>query len=261
MLHNPIIDAMLKRKSIRKYTDRKPSDETITTVVRAGMQAPFAAQLYSVLLSRDKENNTWNAPLEFVICVDVHKMETIMAKRHWRMASNDLMLLIFGIQDAILLAENLVMAAESLGLGSCFLGSAPTLANRIAEKFALPERVFPVVGLVMGYPAEDPPPRPRYPIDFVLFEDKYPEFTDELVERAMKEMDEGYLAQNYYRNINYRVELEDGKEDKHTFDNYSWTEHHSRKCGQWHKSPEPLLDQLAKRGFDLRFADSKSPEE
>lgn len=50
MLTNPVIESMLNRKSVRKYTDQKPTDEVIAAVVRAGQQAPFAAQLCSVLL-------------------------------------------------------------------------------------------------------------------------------------------------------------------------------------------------------------------
>ncbi|MEM2336270.1 MAG: nitroreductase family protein [Candidatus Bathyarchaeia archaeon] len=108
--------------------------------------------------------------------------------------TNDLALLFFGIQDAALMAENMVIAARSLGLGSCFLGGAVFQAEKIAEEYHLPKRVFPLVQLVMGYPAEDPPPRPRYPIEFTLFEGKYPELTDEMVSEAMRIMDEGYLA-------------------------------------------------------------------
>ena len=47
MLANPVIESMLNRKSVRKYTDQKPTDEIIETVVRTGQQAPFAAQLCS----------------------------------------------------------------------------------------------------------------------------------------------------------------------------------------------------------------------
>jgi len=50
MIDNPVIKAMLNRKSIRKYTDEMPSDEVIETIVRAGQQAPFASQIYSLLL-------------------------------------------------------------------------------------------------------------------------------------------------------------------------------------------------------------------
>jgi len=97
------------------------------------------------------------------------------------MVANDLVLLFFGIQDAALMAENMVIAARSLGLGRCFLGSAMFQAKKIAEEYQLPKRVFPLVQLVMDYPAEDPPPRPRYPLGFALFEGKYPELTDEMV--------------------------------------------------------------------------------
>ena len=49
VLHNPIVDSLLDHKSIRRYTDEMPSDEVLETVVRAGQQAPFASQLYSVI--------------------------------------------------------------------------------------------------------------------------------------------------------------------------------------------------------------------
>ncbi len=261
MKHNAIIDAMLERKSIRKYKTDMPSDEVIETVVRAGMQAPFAAQMYSILLRRNKKNIPYRAPLEFFICVDAHKLELVMRKRNWRMASNDLSVLLFGIQDAVLAAENMVMAAESLGMGSCFIGSAPYVADRIAEEFELPERIFPVVSLVMGYPAENPPPRPRYPLEFVLFDGKYRSLDDETVSRAMKEMDEGYLAQDYYRKAQYMVELEENKNETFTYDDYSWTEHMGRKWGQWLKSPQPLLNQLAARGFGITMSSFDSSSE
>jgi nitroreductase len=251
MLHHPIIDAMLNRKSIRKYTDEMPSDEVIETIVRAGMQAPFASQSYSILLSKGKKDTEWGAPLDFVICVDSYKLERIMAKRNWKMISNDLMILMFGFQDATLAAENMVMAAESLGLGSCFIGAAPYLADKIATEYNLPPRVFPLVGLVMGYPDEDPPPRPRYPIDYVLFEDKYPEFSDETIAQAMKVMDDGYLAQDYYKEGNFMIKLSGDREETFDFDTYSWTEHISRKWGQWYPSPDRLFEQFRKQGFNI----------
>ena len=147
------------------------------------------------------------------------------------------------------MAQNLVIAAESLGLGSCFLGGAPYRAEAILEEYQLPPRVFPLVQLAMGYPAEDPPPRPRYPLAFTLFEDEYPEFSDAQIEEAMKVMDEGYMAQDYYRKANYRIPLEGNREDTFTFDDYGWTEHISRKTGQWHASAQGLLEQLAQCGF------------
>src|SRR4030042_4153469 len=249
-MSNNVFESMLNRKSIRKYNDEMPTDEVIHTVVRAGQQAPFASQLCSVLLTR-KKGIPFGAPLLFTICVDLHRMELIMAKRNWQVVTNDLSLLFFGIQDASLMAENMVNAAESLGMGSCFLGATPYNAEKIARKYKLPPRVFPLVQLVMGYPAENPPVRPRYPVSFTLFEDEYPNLGDIEIEQAMKQMDEGYMAKNYYRKGKIKIQLEHGKQETYTYDNYSWTEHISRKWGQWYESPRELLGQLSKRGFKV----------
>ena len=57
-------------------------------------------------------------------------MELIMAKRGWKTLTSDISILLFGMQDATLVAENMVIAAESLGLGSCFIGAAMYMADR-----------------------------------------------------------------------------------------------------------------------------------
>jgi nitroreductase len=251
MISNPVIETMLNRKSIRQYRDEPPTDEVVKTIVRAGQQAPFAYQLCSLLLSRHQEENPYGAPLLFTICVDSHRLELVMAQRNWRIVINDLSLLLFGIQDASLMAENMVIAAESLGLGSCFLGGAPHHAEKIAQEYKLPRLVFPIVQLAMGYPAEEPPPRPRYPLEFTLFEGEYPQFDAETVRNAMREMDEGYLAQGYYRKLDAKIPLEGDRQETYTFDNYGWTEHISRKAGQWDASPQELLEQFAKCGFRI----------
>ncbi len=257
MKKNSVIQTILAHKSIRKYTDELPSDEIIRTIVRAGQQAPFAYQCYSVLLSRKRGQNPYKAPLLFTICLDPHKFELIMARRNWKLVMNDLALMLLGIQDAALMAENMVVAGKSLGLGSCFLGSALWRADKIAEEYNLPRRVFPLVQLVMGYPAENPPPRPRYPLEYTLFEDKYPKLDATTVAKAMRQMDDGYLAQAYYRRLKAKIPLKVDRKETFTYDNYSWTEHICRKLGQWDPEPDELLEQLKKRGFHLT---SKKPK-
>jgi nitroreductase len=255
-MSNEVIDIMMNRKSIRKYTTQMPDDEVLEAVIRAGQQAPFAAQLCSLLLTRRK-GIPFGAPLLFTICVDIHRMELVMARRNWKTVTNDLSLLFFGIQDASLMAENMVIAAESFSMGSCFLGVAPYIADKIAQKYKLPPRVFPLVQLVMGYPAENPPTRPRYPLSFSLFEDKYPELSEEEIDAAMKQMDDGYLAQGYYRKGKIKISLERGREETFTYDDYSWTEHISRKWGQWYESPKEILEQLSMRGFNVDRAEGE----
>jgi len=257
MIHNQVIDTLINRKSIREYTAHMPADEEIETLARAAQQAPFAGQMCSLLLKKGPKEVPFKAPLLFTICFDMHKLEKIMAKRNWPTGSCDLSLLLFGLQDAVLMSENLVIAAESLGMGSCFIGSAPYRAKTIIKEYNLPKRIFPIVQLTVGFPAEDPPARPRYPLDYFLFENKYPELTDEMIDRAMKEMDKGYLAQDYYREAKYMVPLEGGREETYTYDTYCWTEHMGRKWGQWTSSPKGLLEALNACGFDLNSSAEK----
>ncbi|MFW6038348.1 MAG: nitroreductase family protein [Candidatus Saliniplasma sp.] len=251
MIKNEVIETMLNHRSIREYKDEVPSDEEIESIVRAGQQAPFVSQLYSVILSRTKEEHPFDAPLLFTICADFHKFEKIMEKRGWEPVTNDLSILFFAVQDACYAAQNMVTAGESLGIGSCFLGMAPYKAKKLKEKYNLPDKVFPVVQLAMGYPDEDPSPRPRYPMDYVLFVDEYPELTDEMIEKAMDVMDEGYLEQDYYRKLDAKIPIQGEKEDDYTYDNYSWTEHISRKWGQWYPDVDQLVKQLKECGFDI----------
>lgn len=249
MLSNPVIDTLMRRASIRKYTDRVPSDDEIETVMRAGQQAPFAMQMCSVILEREGAI-AWGAPLNFIICADAHRISLIAAQRGWKVVSCDLILLLFAMQDAAYMAQNMVIAAESLGLGSCYIGSAPMIAPQIVKRCKLPPKVFPLVELVMGYPAEAPTPRPRYPLSFSLFEGQYAEFSEERISEAMRVMDEGYLAQDYYKSGGLKLPVPEGREDGYTFDDYSWTEHISRKM-QWAPSPNRLLQNLRACGFDL----------
>lgn len=251
MKDNPIIETMLNRKSIRKYKPEMPADEVIETVVRAGQQAPFASQLCSLLLQRGPKGTPFKAPLLFIICVDSYKWELVMDERDWLMdVKDDALLLLLGIQDAALMAENMVIAAESLGMGSCFLGGMPFNSESLIEKFKLPRRVFPMVGLTMGYPAENPPPRPRYPLDFVLFEGQYPDFSKGQIREAMQMMDDGYRAQDYYKNLNAMIPLQGDRQETYDYETYSWTEHISRKWGQ-RRFPSSLLEHLQGYGFNL----------
>ena len=253
MKSNDVIKTMMNRKSVRRYEPRMPEPGVIETIVRAGQQAPFASQLYSVILCTDGKF-AFHAPVAFVICLDVHKLKLFMNKRGWDIKTNNITLLLLGLQDASYMAENMVIAAESLGLGSCFLGEGSISAGRLrylAKKHNLPKLVLPMVELVMGYPDEQENPRPRYPLSFSMFENTYPEIDDAALEEAMAVMDRGYLAQDYYKKANRKIPIEGGKPETYSYDTYGWTEHISRKWGQWAESPNDLLDALSERGFSL----------
>lgn len=246
---NATIQTMMQRASVRSYKPDEPSREMVEAVVRAGQQAPFAAQLGSVLLRRGCERNPFRAPLLFTICADIHRLEVVLAARGWQRVTSDAAMLLFAVQDAAYLAENMVIAAESLGLGSCYIGGAAFAAAEIAAEYRLPPRVYPFVQLAMGFPASPPSPRPRYPLSFTLHEGGYCEPAPEDVRQAMAAMDDGYLAQDYYRD--YVIPLEGPRRETFTRATYSWTEHMGRKWGQWLNDPEDLLGPLRACGFDV----------
>ncbi|TYB31077.1 MAG: hypothetical protein FXF47_05840 [Candidatus Mcinerneyibacterium aminivorans] len=251
-MENKVLETILNHRSVRNYKNKNIEKDKIERIVKAGRQAPFVSQLYSILMTK-KGDIPFKAPVLFTICVDFYKMKKIMKKRGWNPVTNDLSILIFGIQDAAYAAQNMVIAAESMGLGTCFLGMVPYKASKIKKEYSLPDKVFPLVGLVMGYPDEDFPVRPRYPVNFVLFEDKYPDLSEKMIENAMKKMDEGYLQQDYYKKLDAQISLNSNKEDTYDYSNYSWTEHISRKWGQWYPCPEKILNEMKKCGFDLNF--------
>ena len=124
--------------------------------MRAGQQAPFASQLCSLLLSRKIEENPFNAPLLFIICVDSHKWELIMAERDWEMRCDESLLMLLGMQDAALMAENMVIAAESLGMGSCFLGGMPFHSKDIDQAVQTAKEGIPDGRVGHGLPGRKP---------------------------------------------------------------------------------------------------------
>ncbi|MCF7859234.1 MAG: nitroreductase family protein [Candidatus Cloacimonetes bacterium] len=251
MVVNSTIDVLMNHRSIRKYSDEVPGEEIIETIVKAGQQAAFAGQLGSLILSRDRTKHPFTAPLYFIICVDINRMKKVMEKRNWELVSSDAAMLLFGVQDACYLAQNLVIAAESLGLGTCYLGFVPFNADNMIKKYDLPSKVLPLVGLTVGYPSENPPVRPRYPLSFACYEGKYPKFSDAQIETAMQIMDDGYLRQNYYQDGKLMIKLENDSDDPYDAANYSWTEHISRKWGQWLKDPEEFGNMMRKYGFEI----------
>ena len=87
-------------------------------------------------------------------------------------------------------------------------------------------------------------------MEFVLFEDNYPDFSEDLILEAMTQMDEGYLAQDYYRGNKSMIPLSIEREETFTLEDYSWTEHICRKWGQAFLGHN-LLAQFKKCGFNI----------
>lgn len=113
------------------------------------------------------------SPLWIMICVDFARQlklfELIGVKTKLGEASK----ILLGVIDADLAAENMVLAAETLGLGTCFVGSVWTAPKKIAEILNLSKNVLPLLLLCVGCPDETPPLRPRWPLEAILYENNY----------------------------------------------------------------------------------------
>lgn len=252
-----IIDS---RRSIRKFLDKEISDEVLKKMLQAGIRAPFAGQFYSIVYTRDKEKMKLKigvyptTKVLMIFLIDLRKIERIIEQKQYKYDTDDGNTVWLAIQDAILVAENIILAAEALGLGSVLLGLAPLRYELIRQVFNLPPRVFPVVGLCIGYP--DPEAlmdiRPRYPLEFVAFEDEYKDLNEAEIHRCIQAMDEGYITQGYYIKLQAKIPLKkELGEDVINYDKYSWSEHISRKLVQgWER--EPFVNLLKQCGFNFK---------
>lgn len=177
--------------SVRSFTGEPIAAGALERLVRAAQRAPTDAtgQLYSFIRVRDRglrdEVARLSADLEqmrtaselLVVCLDAHRIERLLAHRGEELGMRPLVALLFGITDAALAAQNLVVAAEAMGLGTCYIGALQNHAPEVARLLQLPQRVVPLWGLCIGVPKERAPTKPRLPIGLVLHEDRYREPT------------------------------------------------------------------------------------
>jgi nitroreductase len=253
-----VLGTILNRASIRRFQPRPVAEDALRSIVRAGQQAPFTGQMYSVIVVTDRSRREQlrplfgrlpvEAPVFMLICIDFARLEQFVSMKGRRNRADDLSMLFLGIQDASYFAMNMVLAAEALGLGSVFLGAAPFVATELAAMFGLPERVYPLVGLCVGYPDENPPPRPRIPLEMVYMRDGYRMATDAEARLALEIMDAGLIREGYYARLNAKIPLSEGPDDI-GYDTYGWGEHVSRKYGQM--KPRNVQELLARQGIKV----------
>ncbi len=244
MSDNQVLDVLMSRCSIRRFQDRPVPDDQVHTIVQAGQRAPAAGEFCSIVWVKSPEKRKEletllpsfplckNAPVALIICVDFDKVEKVVRLGGREMRRHDgLMLFLVGVQDAALVAENITIAAESLGLGSVLQGGVARVMEGLAPLLNLPVGVFPLVGLCLGYPAEDPPVRPRMPLEYFLFEDEYCELNGDDVDRLVEHMDRGRLEERYYEKYSGRIQIPPEDERPLIKGRYGWAEHYSRKWG------------------------------
>lgn len=176
-------------------------EEHVRLILEAGRRAPTDAtlHLWSAVRVRDRSVRRRIAELigqshvdeagEFLVFLaDLYRLKRLLEYRGEELAEDHYALLLFAAIDAALAAENMATMAEALGYGTCFIGAVQNAAGDIIELLRLPRLTYPLFGLTIGVPAEDPPVRPRLPLDMLVHEDKYRDYSGDDLARAYEVM-------------------------------------------------------------------------
>lgn len=184
---NPTIELLKSHRSIRKFTDQPIAPDVLTTLFEAGQAAASSSFLQGVTIIRvtdpakrtgffEISNNqpaVQNAPEFMVFCADLNRAVRCCDWHDSEATTGFIEQFIIASVDAALYAQNLVVAAESVGLGICYIGAVRNDPQRACDLLDLPDHVYPVFGLCLGYPDQDPEIKPRLPLSVMVKENSY----------------------------------------------------------------------------------------
>jgi len=196
-----MIDILKERKTIRKYSDEDVSDDLLNEILEAGIRASTTGnmQVYSIVITRDRKMKEALAPLHFnqpmmmqapvslTFCADFNRFKKWCHNRNATPCYDNFLSFMTAAIDAIIVAQTVSIAAESKGLGICYLGTAIYMAEKIIDVLNLPAGVVPVTTLTIGWPAEDPEQVDRLPLDGVIHRETYADYTGEDIDRLYSE--------------------------------------------------------------------------
>ena len=187
---NEIIQSLFKRKSVRVYEQRPVAPEEKNLILQAALQAPTGGNQnhYTILditdpalklkLSQYCDNQPFiaQAPLALVFLADCRRWYDSYIFAGMKPRPPEEGDLFLAVADAVIAAQNTVVAAESMGIGSCYIGDILEQEEKIREVLALDEYVFPAAFVVYGYPTQGQKDRvkpPRPPLSYIVLENQY----------------------------------------------------------------------------------------
>jgi nitroreductase len=249
---NDTLETLLTHRSVRAYGNQSLPDGTLETLIAAAQSAPSSSNLqtWSVVAVEDAERKARlsvlagnqahirDAPLLLVWLADLARLEAVAARANVKPEGlHYLETLLVGVIDAALAAQNAVVALESLGLGSVYIGAIRNAPEQVAAELALPPHVLPVFGLCVGYADSTRPAqvKPRLPQSVVLHRERY----DAHVQAPGIALYDGILSE---------FQAQQGQSEA------AWTD---RSVERWRtrgslNGRDRLRDALASLGFELR---------
>lgn len=199
----PTIDLIRSHRSIRRFRDEAITDaqrEAILASAQAAASSSFL-QCSSVIRVTDPElrerlvtlsggqKHVAEAAEFWVFCADFQRNFEICPEAKPGLAEQ----LLLGTVDTAILAQNAVLAAESLGLGAVYIGGIRNNIEAVGDLLKVPEHVLPLFGLCLGWPDEQPDLKPRMPVEMLVHENQYQPLNHELLAEYDATLAEYYL--------------------------------------------------------------------
>ena len=199
---NPVLECLFNHKSIRKYKDQPIEDEKLRYIINAAQRAPTwcNGEQVSIIAIKDKarkeifeklclgQKYISECSVFLIFCVDFYRVSLAFEKEgkteEFKKYITQFDPILIGTHDVGIAIQNAVVAAESLGLGTVDIGAIRIKINEVSKELNLPKYTFPLIGLCVGYPDQNPGLKPRIPMKGVFFEEKYD------VEKAKAGVDE-----------------------------------------------------------------------
>lgn len=186
-----------KRTSIRKYAQREVSNELLHRLLQEAerTQTMGNLQLYSVIITRSEEQKAalatahfnqpmvTGAPVVLTFCADFRRTTRWAEERKAQPGYDNFLSFINAATDALLYCQTFCNLADEEGLGYCYLGTTVYMPKQIIEVLQLPRLVFPVATITLGWPDEQPPLSDRLPLESIIHEERYEDYTPERIDR------------------------------------------------------------------------------
>ncbi|WP_372882967.1 oxygen-insensitive NADPH nitroreductase [Psychromonas sp.] len=204
-----VIDLLNSHRSIRHFSNQPVKQPLVEDLIRAGQAAATSSfiQACTVIqvspgeqreqLARFAGNQSYvaNAPVFLVFCADMHRHKLACEMHQAPMQSGFTEQFLTASIDCALFAQNVVIGAEGSGLGACYIGALRNEIEAVSQLLTLPDLVFPLFGLCLGYPDQAPEVKPRLPLSVTLKQDSYTQG------KTLKQSDkEDVVALNTYDN-------------------------------------------------------------
>ena len=184
---NNVIELLKAHRSIRRFSDKPIPREMLEEIIRAGQAASTSSfiQATSVIRISNPATREQLAELagnqkyvataaEFrVYCADLSRARECCKVQDVEPREGFAESFIIATVDTALMAQNVAIAAESLGLGICYIGGLRNSPQEVSDLLGLPDQVYPVFGFCMGYPDQQIDLRPRLPLPIVLKQEHY----------------------------------------------------------------------------------------